>query len=209
MPTPIRTPSTSETGGGLTSQFPNPESPSQCSDSNGSGAPPGFWATVGKSGTAGKTISIVSNKKPARRYILLNAYDERIDEPLPRPEPGLESRFNDRVRTQGKFCNNYHLGGKCGAGEYCEYAHGPKLSPGEFLVLKHKARGICCPQKSYCRNVDCYLGHHCKFGSNCAMMDNCQFRNNHQMDKTVAKRMSEDGSEEWLPQPQKGVAWRE
>ena len=33
--------------------------------------------------------------------------------PLPRPEQSAEKRFNDRLRKDGKFCNNFHLSGEC------------------------------------------------------------------------------------------------
>lgn len=61
-----------------------------------------------------------------------------------------------------------------------DYVHGPKLSPGELLVLKHKARSLNCPYKS-CDDMDCYRGHHCKFGKRCPL-NVCHFSNTHHMD---------------------------
>ena len=86
------------------------------------------------------------------------------------------------VRTaNGKFCNNFHLSGKCESGEYCDYNHGERLTPGEQLVLKHKARSRSCPKKAGCRDLDCTYGHHCKFGKNC-FLENCWFIETHGMD---------------------------
>ncbi|KXT08868.1 hypothetical protein AC579_6757 [Pseudocercospora musae] len=155
------------------------------------------WATVGKNGTSSKTISIAPKKNPARKFILLNAYDERLDVELPRTDPSAEARFAERVKKDGKCCNNYHLTGKCDAGEYCDYHHGEKFSPGELLVLKHKARSRSCPKGFACREMNCTFGHHCKYGHGC-YSDACYFADTHGQDTTPAKRMFEDGSEEWI-----------
>ena len=88
---------------------PQSASPAPSSDSAASST----WATVGKSGTTSKTINIASKKASARRYVLLNVDDERVDPELPRSDPGAEKRFTDRLKTIGKYCNNYHLTGKC------------------------------------------------------------------------------------------------
>ena len=89
---------------------PQSTSPAPSSDSGNSNT----WATVGnKAGNATKNFNIASKKAAARRHVLVNSYDERIDEPLPRCDPGAEKRFSDRLKTSGKFCNNFHLLGKC------------------------------------------------------------------------------------------------
>ena len=41
------------------------------------------------------------------------------------------------------------------AAEYCDYNHGERLTPGEQLVLKQKAKSRSCPRKGYCRELDC------------------------------------------------------
>ena len=88
---------------------PQSASPAPSSDS----ATSSTWATVGKSGTPAKNINIASKKAPARRFVLLNVYDERLDAELPRSDPGAEKRFGDRLKSTGKFCNSFHLNGKC------------------------------------------------------------------------------------------------
>ena len=187
--------------------IPQSTSPAPSSDSgNGNGTPP-TWATVGRNGANSKTINIASKKVPVRKHILVNVNDERIDAELPRTDPGAEKRFADRLKTKGKLCNNYHLTGNCrcrhlfpistgvkalyktrmlttsvgDAGEYCDYNHGERLSPGEQLVLKHKARSRTCPQREVCRDLDCTFGHHCKFGNSC-WLDSCWFAQTHNVD---------------------------
>lgn len=152
-------------------------SPAPSSDSAASGS----WATVGKGTQGSKSINIAPTKATPRRFVVVNVDDERLDQPFPRPDPAAEKRFTARLKEHGKCCNDYHLLGKCEAGEYCDYSHGERLSPGETLVLKHKARSRSCPQKYNCRNPDCTFGHHCKFGKGC-LMDNCWFEDTHYMD---------------------------
>lgn len=177
------------------------------------------WATVGKN-TGPKSIDIAPKKVVQKRSVVLNVDDERLDAPLPRADPGAEKRFLARTKESGKCCNSYHLTGHCGAAEYCDYSHGERLSPGEILVLKHKARSITCQARHSCRDVDCTFGHHCKFGGKGCFADNCWFSGTHYMDlvslafnvqnphvhvqhltqayQEPAKRVYEDGTEEWL-----------
>lgn len=140
------------------------------------------WATVGKNSTGPKNIDIAPIKKTIRRNVVVNVDDERLDPPLPRADPGAEKRFLARTKESGKCCNLYHLTGQCPTGEYCDYSHGERLSPGEILVLKHKARSINCPGRHQCRDVDCTFGHHCKFGGKGCYADNCWFSDTHYMD---------------------------
>lgn len=160
------------TGGTMNSS--KPTSPAPSTDAS-------TWATVGK-GTGPKNIDIAPKKATTRRHVVLNVDDERLDPPLPRPDPGAEKRYLTRIKEQGKCCNSYHLTGQCASGEYCDYIHGERLSPGELLVLKHKARSITCPAKYMCREVDCTFGHHCKFGGKGCFADNCWFSDTHYMD---------------------------
>lgn len=176
----------------LTSTSPAPSASSQAPSASS-------WATIGK-GTTGKSFDVSSRPAPKKRYLLLNAYDERLDPDLPKADGRAWERFTDLTQTKGRnFCNSHHLGDKCESGEYCEYLHGPKLTNGELLVLKNKARSIYCANKSYCRDIDCYLGHHCKFGNTCST-SKCRFGDTHNVDLEPARRYYEDGSEEWLPQ---------
>lgn len=152
-------------------------SPAPSSDSTTSGS----WATVGKTvGPGNKTINITPTKAAPKRFVVTNVDDERLDQPLPRCDQAAQTRFTARLKDHGKCCNDYHLLGRCEAGEYCDYNHGERLSPGETLVLKHKARSRCCPLKYTCRNPDCTFGHHCKFGKGCTF-DECWFADTHYM----------------------------
>lgn len=140
------------------------------------------WATVGKVGGGSKSFDISTTKMPKKRYVMLNAYDERLDPDLPKPDGKAYERFVHTTETEGRnFCNNYHLSGKCDAREYCDYIHGPKLTPGEQLVLRHKARSIMCGSRYACKAVDCYLRHHCKYGSTCSS-PKCRFAETHNQD---------------------------
>ena len=139
------------------------------------------WATIGKSGATDKTFNIAPKKQAAKPYIVLNVHDDRLDADLPKQDPQAVQRYNDRYKLKGKFCNNYHLTGRCQAGTYCDYQHGEKLSSGELLVLKHKARNLKCPKQGRCRNFECQSGHHCRFGDSC-FFDICNFMDTHGMD---------------------------
>jgi len=132
--------------------------------------------------------------------MLFSVHEERIDQPLPNSDPAAEKRFDARLKSKGKCCNEFHLKGHCPAGEYCgerpplrtllceyiltddpDYVHGERLTPGEQLVLKHKARSLTCGNRPYCDDIDCYKGHHCKFGKSC-MISGCYFSDTHGMD---------------------------
>jgi hypothetical protein len=146
------------------------------------------WATVGK-GCGNKVIDIAPKATPGKKYYQVNAIDERIDERLPRIDQGAEKRFNEKVLQHGNLCNAFHLGGSCPEGNYCAYHHGERLTPGEQNVLKGKARGIRCPAGSYCEDVDCTMGHHCKFSGACTF-PNCRFQDTHDMDSVSYSTLS-------------------
>ncbi|KAF6845531.1 C-x8-C-x5-C-x3-H type zinc finger protein [Colletotrichum musicola] len=139
-----------------------------------------------------KTIDISSKKPPARKYYLLNAESQRVDEPLPRPDPMVEKRFYERMEKVGKFCNNYHLLGQCRNGDSCSYYHGDKLSPGEMTVLRQKSRGNLCNHGSDCFDVNCTNGHHCRWLKNCEH-SNCRFVGYHDIDTKPRLKVFEDG----------------
>ncbi|EMD00486.1 hypothetical protein BAUCODRAFT_20579 [Baudoinia panamericana UAMH 10762] len=155
------------------------------------------WAVIGNAEPAAKNISIAPRKTPAKKHMTLNVHGERLDPPLPEKDPAAFKRFADRVNAQGNCCNSYHLTGKCKSGENCKHAHGDRLSPGELLILRHKARSLKCPNQYACRDINCLQGHHCKFGSGCRL-DHCRFSDTHSMD-LPAKRAYEDGTEDFLP----------
>ncbi|KAH7049201.1 hypothetical protein B0J12DRAFT_711004 [Macrophomina phaseolina] len=150
------------------------------------------WATVGKAGINGKSISIAPVKPKERKFVLLNAYDQRIDEKLAKVERGALERFHAKIAKQ-KMCNEYHLKGACAAGSGCPYGHGEKLSPIDRLALQHKARNIPCNLLSDCREVNCYCGHHCPFDE-CTRGDNCYFSMTHDMDRTPKMKFYEDNT---------------
>ena len=161
---------------------PGSSSPVQSADSAASNT----WATVGKPSNGAKNINIAPKKSappPPRRFILQNVYDDRLDIKLPETDKVAEGRFAERMRTSGKMCNSYHLTGRCHAGEYCDYDHGAApLSPGELLVLRHKARSRSCPQNHACRDFECTFGHHCRYGPSCTARETCWFSNTHGVD---------------------------
>lgn len=147
------------------------------------------WATVGKAGVTEKKISIAVSKTP-RKCILLNAYDQRLDQPLAKPDRTSVESLHQRIQKQ-KVCNDFHLTSECKTA-YCPYSHGPKLTPMETLALRHKARGRSCPNWSECRDFDCYYGHCCP-NDDCYYQE-CYFRDLHNLDKAVRTKLYEDGS---------------
>lgn len=163
-----------------------PSSPAPSTESAGSS-----WATVGKA-TPGTNINIAPRKAPLRRFILLNAYDERLDPDIPRVEPAAQQRLFDRIKRNGKVCNNYHLNGKCESGQYCDYDHGERLSPGEQLALKHRARTRSCPDRGACMSFNCTNGHVCPYSKDC-YNDGCWFQDVHDVD--LVSRFSIQSSE--------------
>ncbi|KAF2139644.1 uncharacterized protein K452DRAFT_289641 [Aplosporella prunicola CBS 121167] len=154
------------------------------------------WAAVGKTGMTSKSISIAPVKPVQRRYVLLNLYDQRIDEKLPKVERSALERFHLRIQKQ-KMCNEYHLRGACTSQE-CPYGHGEKLSPVDRLALQHKARNIACPLLNDCRDVTCYYGHNCPHDE-CSRGDGCYFAMTHDMDRFPKMKMYEDGTIDILP----------
>ncbi|KAK4995103.1 hypothetical protein LTR66_005011 [Elasticomyces elasticus] len=176
--------------------MPDMKSPSPAPSSNSADGNGTSWAAIGKNGNTTKTINVAPKKAVPKKSLLLNTYEERIDEPLPRVDPAAMNRLYDRIKRQ-KVCNNYHLLGSCEAGKYCDYQHGEKLSPGELLALKQKARGRSCPNRTGCRDFDCINGHMCHYGVNC-YDDKCWFKDTHHMDTSPAVRLYQDGSREFL-----------
>lgn len=170
-----------EARNGLTS--PSPPSNSMTSNSS--------WSSVGKSGPTSNIIDLGTKKKPAtRKYYLLNADSERVDEPLPRLDPAAEKKFKDlTIANRTNFCNTHYLQGGCNS-PMCTYHHGEKLPPALLNVLKLKARGIMCSDESWCENPDCIFGHHCKHAHDCNMAY-CRFAKTHGMD-TVSAQISGD-----------------
>ncbi|KAF2834704.1 hypothetical protein M501DRAFT_917682, partial [Patellaria atrata CBS 101060] len=142
--------------------------------------PSSSWATVGKSGISEKIISIAPIKPVARKYLVLNMYDERLDLALQKPDRTAMDSLRARVKKQ-KVCNDYHVLGKCDNDRYCTYSHAPKLTAGELLSLKQMARFRCCDKWSDCRDIDCYYGHTCP-NDDCRYDDICYFRDLHSMD---------------------------
>lgn len=84
--TPMRSNSGSHMQPNIAPFVPQSTSPAPSSDSASSST----WATVGKSGATAKTFNIASKKVPARRFVLLNVHDDRLDAELPRSDPGAE-----------------------------------------------------------------------------------------------------------------------
>ncbi|KAH9828890.1 C-x8-c-x5-c-x3-h type zinc finger protein, partial [Teratosphaeria destructans] len=223
-PLPVRTDSTPMTGNNtslvpITSSAPPKTSSRSPAPSANSTNDTGSWAAVGKNGAgAGKTINIAPKKAAPRKYVLTNVHDERLDERLPEQDLKAHTRFLEKTKDGRNFCNNHHLYGHCPSGEYCDYMHGGKykklardsvmlmfrllplerLTGGELLVLKHKARSLACANKYNCRDVNCASGHHCKFGRTCHLSW-CRFYDTHDEDMEPAKKIYEDGTEEWLP----------
>lgn len=153
------------------------------------------WAVLSKNGAAAKTINISAKKPPAPKYYVVNSNGERLDEELPRWDSAAEKRFAARLRENGNLCNFYHLRATCPDPAYCGYAHGDRLTAGEVLVLRHKARSLLCSTGSDCKDPECFYGHHCRYGRSCNNT-NCRFVPTHYVQIAPAARIYDDGTEE-------------
>lgn len=115
---------------------------------------------------------------------MVNSQNERVDETLLRTTSQMWDQFNARVENENggkKFCNQCNFVGPEACDQSAEYfRHGRvALSPGEALVLKHVVRGVLCSEGSWCKDVDCPYGHHCKFGLMCTKEGTCRFASTH------------------------------
>lgn len=156
------------------------------SPSTSSLTPSSSWSNVSKTGAASNVIDLGVKKKPTvRKYYLLNAESERVDEPLPRSDPAAEKKFKDLMHSNGtNFCNSFYLQGGCES-PTCNYYHGEKLPSALLLILKHKVRGIMCSDESWCTDSNCIFGHHCKWAHDCTL-NWCRFAKTHNMDTVSA-----------------------
>lgn len=155
-PQPLNSPPAAATLPQRSKTQPPPVSTSPSpSTSSGAGAATS-WATVGKGGVTEKTISIAPSKKAARKYVLLNAMDQRLDEKLARPDKSATDSVNARISHEGKVCNDFHLRGVCRT-LHCPYSHEPKLTPMEQLALRHKARNKLCGSYDECKSFPCLV----------------------------------------------------
>ena len=145
---------------------------------------PGSYAKIAPGSLNSMTISIGSKKPkaPERQFYLINAYDERIDTDVPRPDPADEKRFAQKVDDQGRnYCNKDHLMGGCPMDDYCNYEHGGTLKPGLLAVLRVKSRAIKCKNTQYCEDIMCPFSHHCRMGNKCVRSD-CRFADTHHVE---------------------------
>ncbi|KAF2101400.1 hypothetical protein NA57DRAFT_72843 [Rhizodiscina lignyota] len=148
------------------------------------------WATIGNKGKTTSSYSIAPTPRRDRPFILLNAFDQRLDVPISKARASFEG-LDMRIKRSGKVCNNYHIIGKCN--EYgCEYDHGVRLGEGERTALRIKARQKSCPDLLDCRDPHCIYGHQCVWGSSCAYGEDCFFHATHKMDRTPVMRLFEN-----------------
>ena len=149
------------------------------------GANSSTYANVGGS-TSGK-ISIVPYRPmppQSRKFVLINAEDQRIDMKLPPPSSAAIQSLESRIKSS-KICNNHHLLGKC-ANPGCGYTHGTRIPVPEQLALRHKARERVCQRGGDCRNPDCLSGHMCPRNERCEFKNTCYFEGLHHLD-TIPK----------------------
>ncbi|KAI1204833.1 uncharacterized protein F4807DRAFT_445888 [Annulohypoxylon truncatum] len=139
---------------------------------------------------------------PPPKYCVINFSGQRIDEEIPFCDSDAEYRLQMRTAREEMImkkrgpCNRWHLNATCDITQ-CPYYHGERLSLGEQIVLRRKARSKLCARGGACRDVDCFWGHHCRYGGKCVRRD-CIFNGTHEVDTTPAERVYEDGSHERL-----------
>jgi hypothetical protein len=117
------------------------------------------WASVSKIGRQRtENISIAPSKVKSntkKKFAYYNKREQRLDEPLPARDKASTEALDARMKKNGKkMCNNYHLGGSCTQGAFCHFQHEPKLSLGELVALRYKARSLACNNR-YCEDIDC------------------------------------------------------
>ncbi|KAK0666922.1 hypothetical protein QBC41DRAFT_145098 [Cercophora samala] len=163
------------------------------------------YAAIGKVASSQTFMIAPTKKKPAQQpaFALFNRDDERVDDPLPRPDPQVVKKMDEQAKAMGaNFCNRYHLspnGTGCKAGDNCSYYHSEtKLTKPEILALKHKTRKIVCNNGSICEDASCNLGHHCQSPVGCYFGSECRFAKFHGMDTTPTLKVYEDGTREVL-----------
>jgi hypothetical protein len=163
------------------------------------------WAGI-SSGAPGSpnVISIApsATPKPKVRTILLNADSLRIDPPNPAISHKTKVDFNERIKNEGKMCNNHYIHGEC-SDPSCTYVHKARLSAVEVEALKGRARTGHCQYLGGCRNHWCVLSHHCPNGKKCTKGANCHWYDDygnlgHDVDTTPTYKLYEDGTLEPL-----------
>jgi hypothetical protein len=149
------------------------------------------WATVGKNGATLQNYAINPTKSGGAplRSILLNGNEERIDRPLPPVSKADQQALWDRINQTGKVCNEHYLRGACDKGKSCTYSHEYKLTSGQLKALAYRARTLACANGGWCRDFDCYQGHHCMV-DDCGK--DCHFKDWHNMDKHIAYKYLEN-----------------
>ena len=153
-----RTPSAKSVLPAIVSPSPSPSTPAPSVSATES-SEDSNWASVGKiRPQRTETISIAPSKAKAntkKKFAYYNKREQRLDEPLPARDKASTEALDARMKKSGKkMCNNYHLGGSCTQGAFCHFQHEPKLSPGELVALRYKARSLACNNR-YCEDIDC------------------------------------------------------
>lgn len=119
----------------------------------------------------------------AKKYYLVNAQNERVDEPLPKPPQQAYDQMTSRIRDENgglKFCNQCNFFGPETCDKSNAFRHGKaNLTPGEELVLRQMVRGLPCSSSSWCADVKCPYGHNCKYGPKCTNAMGCKFASTH------------------------------
>ena len=143
-------------------------------------------------------INIASTKTApvAKRVILLNRKEQRLDPKLPKADVITNHRLHELI-AQHKLCNTFHITGKCEDGSYCQYHHGERLEAKLQNALRHKARTQSCGLGGICRSFDCVAGHHCQRDP-CPAGIGCWFAASHGMDTEAKMQLTEDGRTEAL-----------
>ena len=137
-----------------------------------------------------------STWSPNQAIVLLNANDERIDDPLGKLDPEAERSLKKRTE-EARPCHDFHLRGTCYT-SCCAYSHEPRLTPQETIALRHRARRLPCSRGSSCRSGDCWYGHMCP-QVNCYLPNTCRFRAFHDIDRNAITVWPKSGQRAWFP----------
>ncbi|KAL6702911.1 hypothetical protein ACN47E_000812 [Coniothyrium glycines] len=106
-------------------------------------------------------------------YILVNAYDQRLDAYIRPPTREEWNIYNARF-SKNKPCNDFHLRHACDMAD-CIYDHS-ELEPEALHTLEYVVKCQPCPRRSRCREASCYLGHICQKDGCRGHMKGCKMK---------------------------------
>jgi hypothetical protein len=188
---PVPFPSEPTRTNGVASPFPPPENraPTPVKSLPSTSTSATSWASSARNGISpsSRMIDITPAKRASdsnrKKYYLVNAQNERVDEPLPKPPASAQDSLRARIREENgglNYCNQCNFFGPDSCDKTAYFRHGKaSLTPAEELQLRSMVRGLPCSSSSYCADPSCPYGHLCKYGPRCSNPSGCKFASVH------------------------------